>query len=931
MKSKWLIYFFSLVVFANCSTGKNTWLSRSYHNLTARYNVLFNGIQSFEEGREQMRESLADDFSEILPMFAYCVQADGQVPTAQMKRAIRKGLKLIDKHSITVKPQRKPSSNNPEYQDFYNQREFNRWVDDAWILIGKAHIYSQNWYEAVSAFDMVLQIFPDHKTHLEAMLWMARAYIEMEDFDRALQLLQQYRAEAGERNPYLVLEQSTLAWLRMRQKNYNEALKYCQNAASNTNDKWEKIRWYFILGQLAQKVGDYDTAYDAFNKVCRLKPDYETTIHARIQQALLAGLPDQPDIARNILKKYAKEYKNQNYRGQIYRGIAETWFNEGDTIMALANLQLAAGYAHDNPVISGKIFKQMADISFQNGNYILADAYYDSALVILPEDYHSIPEIEHIKNKLAPLAENLRIIEHQDSVLRIAAMPEDERNRFIEQLIQQKQELEDANDFVDNVDDAFFYRNFAYGNNSANDESDSWYFYNPPLVSLGQMEFEKRWGRRNLEDDWRRSDKKSQVLQSEANNQSQPDDPFAQNLPPDQSNKPVNEKNSNGEISQETLLAGLPLTSEEKAEAHRKIEEALISAANILANNFSKYSEAVALFEELLVRYPQSTYTEEAITGIYLACREMHNSSCLDYYGNMIVRNYPNSTIAQFISNPDYYENLEALSTKMEETYAKAYQKLQQNDWKGVVEVTSSIIHQRYEPLLPQSFLINALAYSQLNQEPMFLEQLQHIVDNFPQSPQAEVADYWLQQFNNGQKPGKIDFSAFFEPSGKPLAKNGSSLVDTIEDDFAFVMAPDAVHQLIIVLSRQANVNELMFQLANFNFDHFTTRTLQLKKFEVAPDRTVLMSGPLENQLGALDYFFSLINQPSVFKVEQIDEPLVMIINDVNWQKINNASDLENYTAFFLEKYLPESSFSTIVINESEIPDYSYTERANKD
>ncbi|MGQ1890400.1 type IX secretion system periplasmic lipoprotein PorW/SprE [Thermophagus sp. OGC60D27] len=931
MKRKYLIYLVTLLLFVHCSTKKNTWVSRSYHNLTAKYNVLFNGLQSFEEGRQQMRQSLNNDFFDLLPMFAYCNQAQGQVPLSQMNRAIRKGQKLIEKHSITAKPGKKPTSANIEYRDFYDQNEFNRWVDDAWMLIGKAHIYSQKWYEAISAFDMVLQVFPGQKVRLEAFLWMARAYIELEDFENADRLLKLYQSEAGGEKRYFVLEQSTLTWFWLAQGNYINALEYCRQAAGNTHDRWEKVRWNFVLGQIAQKLGKRNIALQAFDRVIQLKPDYETTIHARIQQALLEGAPDHPEMSRDILEKYAAEYKNQFFRGQIYYAIADTWFREGDTIMALANLQLAAGYAAENPVLRGMVFKQLADVSFELGNYISADAYYDSTLTSLPEDYQGIAEIEQIKRKLSPLAENLNVIEYEDSLLRIASMPENERDLFIEQLLEQRQEQAASDQFVDNSDDAFFYRNFGNISSGMSSESGEWYFYNQMMVSLGKMEFEKRWGRLKLEDNWRRSNKKMQMQQAE-DNPVMPDDPFAQNPASAQPNaeKPA-ELFQSEMVDRESLLAGLPLDSEQKEEAHRRIEKALFNAGNILANNFNKYSEAVSLFEQLLAQYPESPYVEQTLMGIYLACRELNDTECMGHYSNVITQNYPQSRFAKIVSNTDFLENIDALETEMEQTYNRAYLYLKRGSWQSVVQATKPIMIQNYEPLMPQAYLLNALAYTQMDEDKLTTSQLQQVVDNFPQSQQAEVADYWLQKLKSGEKPGKIDFGAYFDVPDSTKFTEGQVSTEKLLVANKFLTATDSVHHLIVVVDQNTDVNELIFQLANFNFDHYATGRLQLEISQSVSERTVLMTGPFKDQRTALDYLFSLINQPSVFCVENANEPLVMVVADTNWKQIHNSGDLDDYVKFFLEEYLPGSDRSSIVINDSEIPKYPYTERAKNE
>ena len=48
-------------------------------------------------------------------------------------------------------------------------------------------------------------------------------------------------------------------------------------------------------------------------------------------------------------------------------------------------------------------------------------------------------------------------------------------------------------------------RGEQFGNNTSGGK---WYFYNPATLSFGLSEFRKIWGKRKLEDDWRRKDKK---------------------------------------------------------------------------------------------------------------------------------------------------------------------------------------------------------------------------------------------------------------------------------------------------------------------------------------------------------------------------------------------------------------------------------------
>jgi tetratricopeptide (TPR) repeat protein len=925
MKKISLLYLLVFFLSLGCSTQKNTWLSRGYHNLTARYNVLFNGQQSFQRGQEKMQGSVENDYTKVLPLFAFSENSGGQVSSSDMKKAISKGHKLIEKHSITVKPKRSPRGAAEEYRTFYNQREFNRWVDDAWMLIGKSHIYSRDWYEAIGAFNMVIQLFPEKSVRYEAMLWVARAYIEMEDLENARLSLQRYSSEVKDEKQFFAIAMATYASYWLVQEEYEKALDYCTGAAENAGDRWQKVRWHFVLGQVAEKIGRNDLANEAYRKVESMNPEYEIVIHARVKSALLDGGPDNPEQSRQQLNKYAGEYKNLDYRDQIYFGIAQTWFWQGDTLNALVNLQLAAGYGGNNRILTGTIYQQMADIYFQSEDYIAADAYYDSTLTALPQDYPGVSEIRQFSAKLNPLADNLRIIQYEDSVLHIAALPEAERESFIDNLLAEMQEQEEQAQFSDQTDDAFFYRNFANRGNRSTDESGKWYFYNQTMVSLGQMEFEKRWGRRELEDNWRRENKESQVAQQNlgANDGMMPADPFSQE-PPGPGQEPQSQKQEGpGKPDRETLLSGLPLTPEDMEASHLKIQRSLFNAAHLLAQNFDKHTEAVVRFEELISQYPQTDFREQALVGIYLSCREIPDRNCMAHYGQVIADDFPQSKFAAFIEDPEFFDKQEVREQEVEGLYGEAYRDFKSGLWNQTLQKTADIIDSNPENIMPQALLLNAATYSQTGNNNAFRTGLETLIDDFPRSRQAELARHWLSMLKEGREPQKNLFAG--SDVKEEREDSPEQVIESGEKTERFVYQPDSEHYLIIALQPEADINQILFYLANFNFDRYTIGGLQLETGSIGGAYNTLQTGPFKNSEIGLDYFFSLVNNPSVFAVENPGVPLLLLISEENFNQLDSANALEEYRKFFLKNYLPGSDPSAIVINESEIPDTPYT------
>ena len=178
-----------LVLFGGCSTEKNTRLSRAYHNVTAHYNVYFNGKQSLKSGLEKINKSVEDDYSKLLPIYKSSDPGTGKVATSDMENAIMKASKLIEIHSITKKPKRR-SNRSKAYLKLASKEEYNNWVDDSYILMGEAYFYMKNYQAAIENLSYVVRKFSEEDTKYEAYIWMIRCYTEMDRNNEALELIQ---------------------------------------------------------------------------------------------------------------------------------------------------------------------------------------------------------------------------------------------------------------------------------------------------------------------------------------------------------------------------------------------------------------------------------------------------------------------------------------------------------------------------------------------------------------------------------------------------------------------------------------------------------------------------------------------------------------------------------------------------------------------
>jgi len=136
-----------VLLISACSTKKNTFISRTYHNLTSHYNAYFNGNEAYRQAIKRINANPYDDYSLVLNVLAILNDEAVKQATADMERAKDKAAIVIKKHSITVRPKAK-SNMTPRQKAFRNRTEFCNWVDDSWLLHGKANFVNHDWYAA---------------------------------------------------------------------------------------------------------------------------------------------------------------------------------------------------------------------------------------------------------------------------------------------------------------------------------------------------------------------------------------------------------------------------------------------------------------------------------------------------------------------------------------------------------------------------------------------------------------------------------------------------------------------------------------------------------------------------------------------------------------------------------------------------------------
>ena len=125
-----LLILFVAVIFLpiinSCSTKKNTWTRRAYHNVTCHYNVYWNGMVSLDEGKQLLADKVRDDYNDVLRVFNYGTKLDAVSLNPKMDRTIKKASIGIQRHSMT-----------------FGGKEKCKWVKDSYLMMGMAHFINK--------------------------------------------------------------------------------------------------------------------------------------------------------------------------------------------------------------------------------------------------------------------------------------------------------------------------------------------------------------------------------------------------------------------------------------------------------------------------------------------------------------------------------------------------------------------------------------------------------------------------------------------------------------------------------------------------------------------------------------------------------------------------------------------------------------------
>lgn len=887
----------ALILFSQCGTEKNTPFRRSYHNLTAYFNILFNGKESFEEGMRRYAENYQYDFTRRLPIFIYGDEELSGNITPQMERTIEKAGKVIRLHSITEKPEKLKNKRKltQEEKEFYNRSEYNKFVDDSYLLMGKAYFWQMDYSTATEIFSYTINNFKESKEILEARVWLAKSYIERERFRDAEQTLEEIDKIDSLPKKIGTELLATYAHFYLKQNITGKAIESLKKAIEKTDLEDKKTRYTYILAQLYAEEEQYKNAYNAYEKVTQLKPDYEMNFNAKLQKAKLAQLAGvKSEGIKKELEKMLREDKNEEFKEQIYYALGKIEENNNNKKEAVKNYKKAALEESKNPNQKGLTYLSLADIYFEEKQYENAQAYYDSAVTSLEKDYPGYTDL-YIKNSnLNRLVSNLNTIRMEDSLQKIAQMGEGERNTAIDNMIAQYKEQQRArNERERQAQQRQTTSRSTLPRDNFQDRS-KWYFYSETAVERGQASFVQKWGDRELEDNWRRSQKSSSSFTDFTGQESTEElaEMEEEQLP---------------KTDRKYYLERLPLSDSAMDASHKKIQDAYFNVGMIYMNELGNNQKAIESFEELNERYKDHSQKLSSFYYLHKLYKEQGNSSMANNYKNKIISEFPESNHAKILEDPNYFKKLEEEQNKAENFYANTLEEYEKENYNKVIE-NYQLANEKYadSKYMPRFEFLRAIAIGKTKDIISYRKALEKINKEYPDTEIAESAQNMLAYLDKTEIENLKEYFA----ENRTRRENKTIQDEVIKDEQEKEESKFSKHEednyycVVVANKTKIDIGRLNFDLINFNLDYFLQKDYSTETRELNDYQTLISVKRFKNLEETKEYYNTLQKRKDrVFSEINEKDFSYFYISVKNYLTLLENKSLMEYMNFFHENF----------------------------
>lgn len=890
------------MVAASCSTKRDSTAGRWYHNTTAHYNGYFNAEESVKKGVVKIQAAHKEDYDKILPIFIYGDEETAKASYPEMEKAIGKCEKVINKHTIKAdgnKDKKKP--------------KFNKWIDENYMVIGRAYYYKRNYGRAAETFNYVNRKFKDPDVATITNTWLARTFIQQGEYGKAIQALQRVEEEDKDMDEKLLADyHMVFADAYMHQGKLEKAATEIETALPLIKKKKDRARPHFILAQIDQELNKSSDALTHYEATVKSRPPYELEFYARINKALAYSRTggSSAEIQKELFKML-KDDKNLSYQDQIYYALGDIAWEEQRRNDAVTFYEKSLEVNKDNPKQRAKTFLRLADVYFDERQYRPAQAFYDSTLAKIDDEHDRYEVIKTRAENLTELIDNLAKIELYDSLGVICKLSPVAREKKLADIQKQME-----NDMAEQrrKDEAAA----AKANEGAVEAiSGSFWAYNSQLRTKGESNFKDKWGDRPLKDNWRLQSKLAQSF-----GPGEEADATVVNPENPEGTDPLKDDKYKVPTVDE-LKSQLPCDDKNKLDQMEKdAAEGYYMAGVVYKEKLDDEDNAISTWEELLANMDNSDFHPTAYYQLYRTWLSKENSkgyvknplcsTCNSkYWGDEVKRRYPDSDWAYLVDNPDYVDMQDIKKAEETKAYEMVYAMYSDRNYYGVKATSDSVIYNEPDNhLICKYRLLRAISVGYTDaaygEKVNYQNELNELVTKCPGSEEAKRAQELLKGLGAANSTGmadeKTDESNGIDNQIKPEPEPKDS--SSIKTDSPFKYDAAAEHYLALIMPIQgSDINKTKVAIADFNTSFFASAQLKVTNNLLNKEQHLV----LVKSFKVLDEGYNYIGTFDTDTEKLIDinngANTTFLISKQNYITLFKSKDIAGYIEFYESNY----------------------------
>jgi TolA-binding protein len=913
---------------------------RFIQNTVTHYNYYYNANLKLNEVLERAKSTFVDDYSKLLPFYNYSLDVTAS-DSIQLDSIIYKSSSGIALHDL-----RSDWTDNLYLlwgASFYLQKKF----DSAYLMFqfinyAFAPKEKDGYYKTIGSGrdgnsalsistkeknSLPKRIFSEPPSRNDAFIWQIRNHLVQDELAEAASLIVALKTDpAFPKRLRNDLHEVQAFWF-YKQNMWDSAATHLEQALSNATNLQEKARWEYLAAQLYEMSGNFTIAEKYYAKVSSHTTDPILDIYARLStiRANKDGGPKSIEKNVDALEKMAKRDKYVDYRDIIYYMAAQMELEGGNIENAIALLQKSTQFASNNAAQRNKAFLQLAELTYSRQQYRLSYNFYDSLKLDDPT-IKNPEEITARKKSLGILATNMEILERQDSLQRIAGLPENERTDFVKKLVKQLRKEQGLKDDGNNL---------TVGSPIAtptlfpsNQPKGEWYFYNASYRTRGQSEFKAKWGNRPNIDNWRRSATIIAGMQANANQL--------------QNNDRGNNQSGSSEITFESLYANLPLTTEQLQQSNDSIQNALFALGKVYIQEIENCKSGTETMEQLRTRYPNFNPMDEVLFNLYYCYTKNGETAKAAAIKKLMSDTYASSNFTAIVTTGKNPQSKSA-NTEATKTYEGIYDLFIEGKFDQALKEkksADSIYGKNF--WTPQLLYIEAVYHVKQRNDSTAIQVLNTVISEFPGTPLAAKSANLIQVLGRraqieeelrnmvvtratdstigrtiappvvrqvtdtvGKKSSPV-VTTVTPP--RPLADTVAVVKPVIANNTAFTHNANEAHYVILILNKVDPVfsNEARNAFNSYNRETYYGKNFSIDLYELNPENRLLLIAPFANALDAIAYIEKAKPKTATEIIPWLKGGKYgyAILTNGNFDILKNTKDIEAYKAF-LNQYYP--------------------------